>query len=110
MGPCNPSAEHFRDRDGVTAATIATVAVSARPAASDIAKSRYGIGMLSMRGIEVSASVLIFASGPLLLARQMTSEQLDGHGLGWCERSIGMPTCFRRPTIAAERRADRPTS
>jgi nickel/cobalt exporter len=60
----------------ITVAAIATVAVSARQAASRIAKSRAGIGMLAMRGIEVGASVLIIAFGALLLAGYMASEQL----------------------------------
>jgi nickel/cobalt exporter len=60
----------------ITVAAIATVAVSARQVASRIAKSRAGIGMLAMRGIEVGASVLIIAFGALLLAGYMASEQL----------------------------------
>ena len=60
----------------ITVAAIATVAVSARQVASRIAKSRAGIGMLAMRGIEVGASVLIIAFGVLLLAGYMASEQL----------------------------------
>jgi nickel/cobalt exporter len=60
----------------ITVAAIATVAVSARQAASRIAKSRSGAGMLAMRGIEVGASVLIIAFGVLLLAGYMASEQL----------------------------------
>jgi nickel/cobalt transporter (NicO) family protein len=60
----------------ITVAAIATVAVTARQAASRIAKSRSGAGMLAMRGIEVGASVLIIAFGALLLAGYMASEQL----------------------------------
>lgn len=60
----------------ITVAAIATVAVGARQAASRIAKSRAGVGMLAMRGIEVGASVLIIAFGALLLAGYMASEQL----------------------------------
>jgi nickel/cobalt exporter len=60
----------------ITVAAIATVAVSARQAASRIAKSRAGVGMLAMRGIEVGASVLIIGFGALLLAGYMASEQL----------------------------------
>lgn len=60
----------------ITVAAIATVAVSARQAASRIAKSQSGAGMLAMRGIEVGASVLIIAFGALLLAGYMASEQL----------------------------------
>jgi nickel/cobalt exporter len=60
----------------ITVAAIATVAVSARQAASRIAKSQAGVGMLAMRGIEVGASVLIIGFGALLLAGYMASEQL----------------------------------
>jgi nickel/cobalt transporter (NicO) family protein len=60
----------------ITVAAIATVAVTARQAASRIAKSQAGIGILAMRGIEVGASVLIIAFGALLLAGYMASEQL----------------------------------
>jgi nickel/cobalt exporter len=60
----------------ITVAAIATVAVSARQAASRIAKSQAGVGMLAMRGIEVGASVLIIAFGALLLAGYMASERL----------------------------------
>ncbi|HVX74615.1 MAG TPA: nickel/cobalt transporter [Bradyrhizobium sp.] len=60
----------------ITVAAIATIAVGARQVASRIAKSRSGIGMLAMRGIEVGASVLIIAFGVLLLAGYMASEQL----------------------------------
>jgi nickel/cobalt transporter (NicO) family protein len=60
----------------ITVAAIATVAFSARQLASRIAKSRSGVGMLAMRGIEVGASVLIVAFGGLLLAGYMASEQL----------------------------------
>jgi nickel/cobalt exporter len=60
----------------MTVAAIATVAVSAREVASRLAKSRAGLGMLAMRGIEVGAAALIVAFGVLLLAGYMASEQL----------------------------------
>jgi nickel/cobalt exporter len=60
----------------ITVAAIATIAVTARQVAGRIAKSRAGVGMLAMRGIEVGASVLIIAFGTLLLAGYMASEQL----------------------------------
>jgi nickel/cobalt exporter len=60
----------------VTVAAIATLAMSARQIASRVAKARAGVGMLTMRAIEVGASVLIVAFGTLLLAGYMTSEQL----------------------------------
>jgi nickel/cobalt transporter (NicO) family protein len=60
----------------LTVAAIATVAVGARQAASRIAATRSGLGMLSMRAIEVGASALMIAFGALLLAGYMASEQL----------------------------------
>ena len=60
----------------LTVAGIATVAVGARQAASRIAAAQAGWGMLSMRAIEVGASVLMVAFGALLLAGYMASEQL----------------------------------
>ncbi|WP_036049575.1 nickel transporter [Bradyrhizobium sp. Tv2a-2] len=59
-----------------TVAAIATVAVSARGLASRIARTRAGLGMLTMRAIEVGAAALIVAFGTLLLAGYMASEQL----------------------------------
>lgn len=59
-----------------TVAAIATVAVSARGAASRLARTRAGFGMLAMRAIEVGAAALIVAFGALLLAGYMASEQL----------------------------------
>jgi nickel/cobalt exporter len=59
-----------------TVAAIATVAVSARGLASRIASTRAGLGMLTMRAIEVGAAALIVAFGILLLAGYMASEQL----------------------------------
>ena len=60
----------------VTVAAIATVAVSARGIASRIARTRAGLGMLTMRAIEVGSAALIVAFGILLLAGYMASEQL----------------------------------
>jgi nickel/cobalt transporter (NicO) family protein len=60
----------------VTVAAIATVAVSARGLASHIARTRAGLGMLTMRAIEVASAALIVAFGILLLAGYMASEQL----------------------------------
>jgi nickel/cobalt exporter len=60
----------------LTVAAIATIAVGARQAASRIAAARSGLGMLSMRAIEVGASALMIAFGALLLAGYMASEQL----------------------------------
>jgi nickel/cobalt exporter len=60
----------------ITVAAIATVAVSARNIAKRIATARSGLGMLTMRAIEVGAAGLIVAFGGLLLAGYMASEQL----------------------------------
>lgn len=60
----------------ITVAAIATLAVGARRAASRIAASRSGMGMLAMRAIEVGASALIVAFGGLLLVGYMASERL----------------------------------
>jgi nickel/cobalt exporter len=60
----------------ITVAAIATVAVSARNIAKRIASARSGLGMLTMRAIEVGAAGLIVAFGGLLLLGYMASEQL----------------------------------
>lgn len=60
----------------ITVAGIATFAVGARRAASRIAESRAGTGMLVMRAVEIGASALIVAFGGLLLAGYLASEQL----------------------------------
>lgn len=60
----------------VTVAAIATVTVGARRAASRIAESQAGTGMLIMRAIEIGASALIVAFGALLLTGYLQSEQL----------------------------------
>jgi nickel/cobalt exporter len=60
----------------VMVAAIATVAVSARRAASRIAEARPGIGMLAMRTIEVCASATIVVFGTLLLAGYAATEQV----------------------------------
>jgi nickel/cobalt exporter len=60
----------------LTVAAIATIAVSAREVASRLAKARAGIGMLTIRAIEVGASVAIVVFGALLLAGYMATEQL----------------------------------
>ena len=60
----------------ITVAAIATLAVGARRAASRIARSRSGTGMLIMRAIEIGAAALIVAFGGLLLAGYLESERL----------------------------------
>ncbi|MBH5388577.1 nickel/cobalt transporter [Bradyrhizobium diversitatis] len=60
----------------ISVAGIATFAVGARRAASRIAESRAGTGMLIVRAIEIGASTFIVAFGGLLLAGYLASEQL----------------------------------
>jgi nickel/cobalt exporter len=60
----------------VTVAAIATVAVSERDVARRVAKSQAGVGMLTLRVIQVGAAALIVAFGIMLLAGYMASEQL----------------------------------
>jgi nickel/cobalt exporter len=60
----------------ITVAAIATLAWTARRAASRIANAQPGIGLLAMRAVEVGASALIIAFGALLLVGYMASEQL----------------------------------
>jgi nickel/cobalt exporter len=60
----------------ITVAAVATIAVSARTVANRIAKTQSGLGMLTMRAIEVGAAALIVAFGALLLVGYMASEQL----------------------------------
>jgi len=59
-----------------TVAAIATLALGAREAASRLARSRAGLGMLAMRAIEAGAAALIVVFGILLLVGYMASEQL----------------------------------
>jgi nickel/cobalt transporter (NicO) family protein len=59
-----------------TVAVIATIAVGAREVASRMAKAQAGFGMLTIRAVEVAASVAIVAFGALLLAGYMATEQL----------------------------------
>ncbi len=60
----------------ITVAAIATLAWTARQAASRLANAQAGVGVLALRAIEVGASALIVAFGALLLAGYMASEQL----------------------------------
>jgi nickel/cobalt transporter (NicO) family protein len=59
-----------------TVTAIATLAVGARQAASRIAETRSGMGMLIMKAIEVGASALIVALGGLLLTGYLANERL----------------------------------
>ena len=62
----------------ITVAATATIAVSAKHWAARFAETRSGYGMLAMRGIEVSAGVVIIAFGTLLLAGYVVTERLVG--------------------------------
>ncbi|AMN39844.1 high-affinity nickel-transporter [Rhodoplanes sp. Z2-YC6860] len=59
----------------ITVACIATLAVAFRSAAKQIATTRSGYGMLTMRGIEVGAAVLVLAFGVLLLLGYLAVER-----------------------------------
>jgi nickel/cobalt transporter (NicO) family protein len=62
----------------ITVAVIATLAVGAKAWAGRFARSRAGLGLLAMRGIEVGAAVVILAFGVLLLTGYMVSERMVG--------------------------------
>jgi ABC-type nickel/cobalt efflux system permease component RcnA len=59
----------------ITVAAIATLAVAARSAMSQIADARSGYGMLMLRGMEVGAAVVVLAFGSLLLTGYMVAER-----------------------------------
>jgi nickel/cobalt exporter len=59
----------------ITVACIATLAVAFRSAAKQIATTRSGYGMLTLRGIEVGAAVLVLAFGVLLLLGYLAVER-----------------------------------
>ena len=59
----------------ITVAIIATIAVGAKAWAKRLADTRSGYGMLTMRGIEVGAAVVIIAFGTLLLAGYIVAER-----------------------------------
>lgn len=59
----------------ITVAAIATLAVGARSLAGRLASSRSGYGMLTMRGIEVGAAVVVTAFGTLLLLGYVIAER-----------------------------------
>jgi nickel/cobalt exporter len=60
----------------VTVAVIATIAVSAREVAGRIAKAPAGVGMPTIRAIEVAASAAIVFFAVLLLGGYIATEQL----------------------------------
>jgi ABC-type nickel/cobalt efflux system permease component RcnA len=59
----------------ITVALIATLAVGFRSAAKQISSSRSGYGMLTLRGVEVGAAVLVLAFGILLLTGYLAVER-----------------------------------
>ena len=59
----------------ITVAAIATLAVAAKSLAGRLASSRSGYGMLTMRGIEVGAAVIVLLFGTLLLFGYMAAER-----------------------------------
>jgi nickel/cobalt exporter len=60
----------------ITVAAIATLAVAAKAAAKRFAVTRAGYGSLVLRGVEVSAALLVMAFGVLLLTGYMASERM----------------------------------
>ena len=60
----------------ITVAAIATLAVGARAMAKRFAATRASYGTLMLRGVEVSAAVLIIAFGALLLTGTIASERV----------------------------------
>jgi nickel/cobalt transporter (NicO) family protein len=60
----------------ITVAAIATLAVAAKGAAKRFATTRAGYGALALRGVEVSAALLIVVFGVLLLTGYMVSERM----------------------------------
>jgi nickel/cobalt transporter (NicO) family protein len=62
----------------LTVATIATVTVVARAAASRLATARPRYGMLAMRGLEVAAAALITLLGVMLLCGYLINERMIG--------------------------------
>ena len=60
----------------ITVAAIATLAVGARAMAKRFAATRANYGTLMLRGVEVSAAVLIIAFGALLLTGTIASERV----------------------------------
>jgi nickel/cobalt transporter (NicO) family protein len=60
----------------VTVTVIASFAIAARGAASQLVTTRDGIGALALRGFEVAAAVLVIGFGVLLLLGFMATERL----------------------------------
>ena len=59
----------------VTVAAIASFAVGAKALANRFAQSRPGVGMLALRGLEVAASIVVFAFGVLLAFGYIASSE-----------------------------------
>jgi nickel/cobalt transporter (NicO) family protein len=62
----------------IAVATIATIAVMARDAASRLAAARWRHGALAIRGIEVAAAAVITGFGVLLLCGYLVNERMIG--------------------------------
>ncbi|MGE3149691.1 MAG: hypothetical protein AB7K04_11555, partial [Pseudorhodoplanes sp.] len=60
----------------ITVAAIASFAVGARALATRMAQTRPGIGAVAVRGLEVMASILVFAFGVLLALGYLADERL----------------------------------
>jgi nickel/cobalt exporter len=62
----------------VTVGAIATIAVGAKAWAGRLAESRSAYGMLTLRGLEVAAAVVIIGFGALLLSGYIVAERSVG--------------------------------
>jgi nickel/cobalt transporter (NicO) family protein len=62
----------------ITVAIIATLAVGARGLAGRLAKTKPGVGMILIRGLETAAALVIVLFGAALLTGYIVSERLIG--------------------------------
>ena len=60
----------------ITVATIASIAVGARGLAGRLAKTKPGVGLIALRGLETGAAALIILFGVALLTGYMMSERM----------------------------------
>jgi nickel/cobalt exporter len=62
----------------ITVAAIATLAVAARELAGKLAKAKPGAGVITLRGLETAAALVIVLFGAALLTGYLASERLMG--------------------------------
>jgi nickel/cobalt exporter len=60
----------------LTVAAIAVLAVGARGVAVRLARGKTGLGVLTLRGIEFGAAIVVIAVGALLMTGYLTSERM----------------------------------